>query len=331
MLLSQLLKQANINFDEKIISNDFEVSKIASLQKAKSNEISFITQKEYIKYLESTNAGAILLKDASGLKAKGGGILIEVQNPQLAMANLSKLFFIQEFDAFINKKVKDSSIDESATIMPNTYIGSNVIIGANSVIMPGSVISDNVIIGENCYIYPNVVIYHNCIIGNNVKIHAGSVIGVDSFGYATDKEGIHHKIYHNGIAVIADDVEIGANSTIGRAVLDKTMIKQGSKLGSLVEVSHNCIVGEHNLLVSQVGLAGSTTTDRNVVFGGQAGTGGHIHIGEFTQIAGRGAISKSLPSHSKYGGHPMMELNEWMKFYVGLKRLLKKYNDDKNK
>ncbi len=190
--------------------------------------------------------------------------------------------------------------------------------------MPNVVIGDNVSIGEHCKIYPNVVIYRDSIIGNRVNIHAGSIIGCDGFGYAHTAEGKHIKIEHNGRVVIEDDVEIGANNTIDRAVFGQTLIKQGAKIDNLVQIGHNCVVGEHTLLVSQVGLAGSTTTGRNVIMGGQAGTGGHIHIGDFVQVAGRGAVGKNLPPHTKWGGHPLMELNEWMKFYVSLRRLIKK-------
>ena len=119
-------------------------------------------------------------------------------------------------------------------------------------------------------------------------------------------------------------MEIGANNTIDRAVFGETIIKKGAKIDNLVQIGHNCVVGEHSILVSQVGLAGSTTTGRNVIMGGQAGTGGHIHIGDFVQVAGRGAVGKNLPPHTKWGGHPLMELSEWMKFYVSLRRLIKK-------
>lgn len=322
MKLSKILESLNIKQDLKY---DFHVTNIAPVDKALKNEISFINSKNFLKLLDSSNAGAVFVKSSSEIKRTDLN-LIEVPNPRLTMAHISKIFFIEEFNDFLKRRIKNSKIAKSAIIMPNVYIGSNVLIGKRSKIMPGSVISDNVIIGDDTCIYPNVVIYHKCVIGNNVRIHAGSVIGVDSFGYETDKDGQHHKIYHNGIVIIGNNVEIGANCTIGRAVLEKTEIQNGSKLGSLVEVSHNCIVGKNNLLVSQVGLAGSTTTGRNVVFGGQAGTGGHLHIGDFTQVAGRAAISKSIPANSKYGGHPMMELNEWMKFYVSLRRLLKKQN-----
>ena len=114
-------------------------------------------------------------------------------------------------------------------------------------------------------------------------------------------------------------------SIICAAVFGETIIREGAKIDNLVQIGHNCEVGAHSLLVSQVGLAGSTTTGRNVVMGGQAGTGGHIHIGDFVQVAGRGAVGKTLPPNTKWGGHPLMELDEWMKFYVSLRRFVKSH------
>ena len=171
-----------------------------------------------------------------------------------------------------------------------------------------------------------MLIYRESVIGDRVLIHANSVIGSDGFGYAQNALGEHTKIEHNGRTIIEDDVEIGANNVIDRAVFGETRVKKGSKVGHSCVIAHNSIVGEHSLLVAQVGLAGSTTTGRNVVLGGQVGTGGHVHIGDFVQVAGRGAVSKNLPPKSKWGGHPIMQLDEWMKFYVSLRRMLKENN-----
>lgn len=167
------------------------------------------------------------------------------------------------------------------------------------------------------------MIYRDTKIGDNVRIHAGSIIGSDGFGYAQTKDGRHIKIEHNGRVIIENDVEIGANSTIDRAVFGETLVAQGAIIDNLVQVAHNCRVGENSILVAQTGLAGSSILGRSVIMGGQSGTGGHINIGDFVQVAGRGAVGKNLPANTKWGGHPLMELEEWMKFYVNLRRFLK--------
>ncbi len=305
------------------ITNDFTIRSLSPIEYAESNDISYIDQDKYLPKLKDSNAGAVFIRKEHLDSIPSHIQPLIVENPHLAFAILSGHFANSEFSDTHTNYALDSSV-KNITIMPNVFIGKNVQIGANTLIMPGVVISDNVHIGENCKIYPNVVIYRQSIIGNNVNIHAGSVIGSDGFGYAHTNLGEHIKIEHNGITQIEDNVEIGANVTIDRAVFGKTLIKKGVKIDNLVQIGHNCVIGEHSLLVSQVGLAGSTTTGRNVVFGGQAGTGGHIHIGDFTQIAGRGAVGKNLPPNTKWGGHPLMQLDEWMKFFVSLRRIVKK-------
>ena len=317
------------------IANDFIIHALTPLEYGEEHDVSYIDQAQYFRVLAESKVGAVLVRerDYETHKASFPAHVqpLFVRNPHLAFAKLSQKFAQSEFaDPFTptlyDKSTKPSypNIQPCAQIMQGVHIGENVTIGARTLIMPGVVISDDVVIGDDCKIYPNVVIYRQSVIGNRVNIHAGSVIGSDGFGYAHTDSGEHCKIEHNGIVRIDDDVEIGANVTIDRAVFGQTHIKHGVKIDNLVQIGHNCVIGEHSLLVSQVGLAGSTSTGRNVVMGGQAGTGGHIHIGDFTQIAGRGAVGKNLPPNTKWGGHPLMPLDEWMKFYVSLRRMLKK-------
>lgn len=323
MLLSQALKEAFKGevFLKNKISNDFKLLGIAPLELATPNHISYIDQDKYICNLADSKAGAVFVRENLESSIPSHIQPLIVDNPHLAFALLSQLFAQSSFSI---SNYTECSISSTVQIAHNVSFGKNVKIGANSILMSGVVVGDNVEIGESCKIYPNVVIYQNTIIGNRVNIHAGSVIGCDGFGYAHTIDGRHIKIEHNGKVVIEDDVELGANNTIDRAVFGETRIKKGVKIDNLVQIGHNCIIGEHSILVSQVGFAGSTTTGRNVVMGGQSGTGGHIHIGDFVQVAGRGAVGKNLPPKTKWGGHPLMELDEWMKFYVSLRRMLKK-------
>lgn len=312
------------------ITRDFAINALTPLEFGEQNDVSYIDQPKYFAALRESKVGAVLVreKDYITYKERFPASIqpLFVANPHLAFALLSQYFTQSEFanpNASSAHIETSTGIHKSAQIMQGAYIGANVRIGAGTIIMPGSVISDDVQIGDECRIYPNVVIYRKSIIGNRVAIHAGSVIGSDGFGYAHTQAGEHIKIEHNGIVQIEDNVEIGANTTIDRAVFGTTLIKKGTKIDNLVQIGHNCVIGEHTLLVAQVGLAGSTTTGRNVVFGGQSGTGGHIHIDDFVQIAGRGAVGKNLPPNTKWGGHPLMPLDEWMKFYVSLRRMIK--------
>lgn len=319
MRLFELLKYLDVASEGL---KDFEVKSLNTLEDAQGNDIVYVDQDKYLSKLPECKAGAVLIHQKHQDKVPKHIQSIVVSNPHLAFAYLSS-FFANQFFADVGS---EAEVAQSAKVMEKVYLGKNVKIGERSVLMPGVVVGDNVEIGEDCILYPNVVIYSYTQIGNRVAIHSGSVVGSDGFGYAHTQDGKHIKIFHNGNVVLEDDVEIGANCTIDRAVFGETRIKTGTKIDNLVQIGHNCMIGEHSIIVSQVGLAGSTTTGRNVVFGGQAGTGGHIHIGDFTQIAGRGAVGKNLPPHTKWGGHPLMELDEWMKFYVGLRRMLKTKN-----
>ena len=297
---------------------DFDVSGLMPPQYATQNSISYVNDDKYLSLLGECKAGAILL-DIKHRDKNLGENTIFVENPYLVFANLTHFFMPKQI-----KHIESSGGKYSDTrIYSGAFIGENVRIGKHCEIMPNSVICDDVTIGDNVKIYPNVTIYKNSIIGNNVSIHAGSVIGSDGFGYAHTSDGTHTKIEHLGNVIIEDDVEIGANTTIDRAVLNSTIIKKGAKIDNLVQIGHNCVIGEYTILVSQVGFAGSTTTGRNVVCGGQAGTGGHVHIGDFTQVAGRGAVSKNLPPNTKWGGHPNMELKTWQKLQIKIRSLLK--------
>jgi UDP-3-O-[3-hydroxymyristoyl] glucosamine N-acyltransferase len=153
-------------------------------------------------------------------------------------------------------------------------------------------------------------------------IHAGSVVGSDGFGYAHTKLGEHIKLYQNGNVVIEDDVEIGANTTIDCAVFGSTVIKKGSKIDNLIQIGHNCIVGEHCIMVSQSGLAGSTTLGRNVVMGGQSATAGHLTIAPFTTFAARSGVTKSITERGVYSGFPLMEHKLWLKLQAKLAKIL---------
>jgi UDP-3-O-[3-hydroxymyristoyl] glucosamine N-acyltransferase len=204
------------------------------------------------------------------------------------------------------------------------YIGKNTIIGNDCTIMAGAYIGDDVKIGDNTIIYPNVTVYRDCKIGSDCIIHAGTVIGSDGFGFANTKDGKYIKIYQNGNVEIGNDVEIGANCTIDRAVFKTTKIDNGVRIDNLVHIGHNCKIGTGSILVSQVGLSGSTTLNHYVVMGGQSATAGHLEIGDFATIAARGGVSKSIEGGKIYGGFPLTLQNEWLKTQAKLAKFFKK-------
>ena len=236
----------------------------------------------------------------------------------MKLALASKLFAYKP-----QTKEEKPKIGINCDISPKATFGTNVTLGDNVIVMAGVYIGDNVTIGDNTVINPNVTIYHHSRIGSNCIIHSGTVIGSDGLGFDNTRTGEHIKIYQNGNVVIEDDVEIGANCAIDRAVFGSTVIRKGSKLDNLIQIAHNCEIGAYSILTSQVGLAGSTVLGRNVVMGGQSASAGHLKIGDFAQIAGMSGVTKTLDGGKIYGGFPAVEQKEWLRNQAKLNLLLK--------
>ncbi len=316
MKLSDIAKE----FGLRLVGEDKEIAGLEALDKAGPDELSFLENKKYLKSLATTKAGAVILKEEHlGSLPDGTSALIS-DEPYLTLAYISKLFAKPPFE----QEGEAPKIGKNCTIAEDVYIGYGSIIEENVTLMPGVVIGDNVRVGAGTLIYPNVTIYRDCIIGKNCIIHAGTVIGSDGYGFAHTKDGRHIKIYQNGNVIIEDDVEIGANCTIDRAVFGSTVIKAGTKLDNLIQIGHNSEIGENVLMASQVGISGSSKLGRNVVMGGQSATAGHLSIGDFAVIAARGGVTKSIPGGKTYAGFPLMEHKAWLKLQAILARMVKK-------
>jgi len=197
----------------------------------------------------------------------------------------------------------DAKVHPDATVMARATVGAGSEIGAGCVLHPGVSVGVRVAVGPDSVLHPHVVIYDGVTLGARVIVHGGSVIGCDGFGYAT-LDGVHHKLPQQGTVVIEDDVEIGANVTIDRARFGRTAIGRGTKIDNLVHIGHNVVVGEHTLIVAQVGIAGSTKVGRGVVLAGQAGVGGHLEIGDQAMIGARAGVTKNVPPGAVVSGYP---------------------------
>jgi len=315
MKLSQISKALNLEF----IQEDIEIVGLHTLTEADAFQLSFFNDKKYLETLSSTNAGAVFIDKAYAHLLPSSTIAIVTDEPYLKLAEASKFFAHK-----VSTTSEEPTLGSDCDIDRSTTFGKSVILGDSVTVMAGAYIGDNVTVGSNTLIYPNVTLYHGSIIGENCIIHAGTVIGSDGYGFAHTKMGEHIKIYQNGNAIIEDDVEIGANCVIDRAVFGSTYIRRGSKLDNLIQVAHNCDLGEHSLLASQVGLAGSTTTGRNIVMGGQSASAGHLHMEDFTTIAGKGGVTKSLKGHKTYAGFPAIDHKTWLRLQAKLAFLVKR-------
>ncbi|MDR0408428.1 MAG: UDP-3-O-(3-hydroxymyristoyl)glucosamine N-acyltransferase [Campylobacteraceae bacterium] len=308
MRLSNICKELFLSFE----GEDKAISGLQTIKDASSEHIVYLENEKFLDTLKDTKAGAaIVLEKHRQFVPKNCSVIIS-QNPHLDMALLSRLF-APKIVGFASKPPR---IDPSAVIMPNVYVGNGSVIKEDVTIMAGAYIGENVTVEEGTTIHPNAVVYNNCIIGKRCHLLANCVIGSDGFGYAHTRGGAHVKIYHLGNVVLEDDVEIGACTTIDRAVFGSTIIKKGTKIDNLVQVGHNCELGEHCIIVSQAGLAGSSTLGRNVVMGGQSALSGHIKIGDFATIAARSGVSKNIDGGKVYAGFPLMLHKDWLKMQV---------------
>lgn len=288
----------------------------ATLGRAEQGAISFLTNRKYEKQLGTTKASAVIVgKDTPSAPVS----LLVAEDPYYAFMQIMVLLHG-------HRKHKKTGISPRASISDTAKIGTDchiydfatvadgVRIKDGCIIYPGVYVGPDVQIGSDTIIYPNVTIYDGCKIGNRVIINANSTIGEDGFGYATHK-GIHHKIPQTGVVVVEDDVEIGVCCGIERGTLSDTVIGQGSKLGDLVTVGHGTKIGQHCLIVAQVGIAGSTNIGNHCTVGGQVGIVGHITIGNNVTVAAQAGVINSIPDNKVVLGAPAVEANVGRRAY----------------
>jgi UDP-3-O-[3-hydroxymyristoyl] glucosamine N-acyltransferase len=287
-------------------SADAEFAATNSLEAAEAGELSFLTDAKKAGRIGESGATVVICPE--GVDAVAGKTLICVKNPKLAFAQLQeRLYPRRRASMGISPQAVISAsaqIGEGANIYPGVFVGEDVKIGRNVELLPGCYIGDGVTIGDDCWFYSNVSIYAGCVIGHRVTMHSGAVIGADGFGYVPDEKGIIHKVPQVGIAVIEDDVEIGANSTIDRAAIGVTRIGKGTKIDNLVQVGHNVEIGPYCFLCAQVGIAGSAKTGHHVTMAGQAALNGHITVGSGVTVGGQTGVSKDTPDGVMLFGTP---------------------------
>lgn len=286
--------------DGKVEGNANEtVNAFAKIEEAKKGELCFLSNLKYEDYLYTTAASVVIVNESLELKKSVDTTLIRVKDAYSAFAILltkyqdlqtQQLQGIQE-PSFIAPTAK---IGKNVFIAAFCYIGDNVTIGDNVKLFAGVVLSNNVVLGNNCILHAGVKVYNDCVLGKNVIIHAGTVIGSDGFGFAPLADGTFKKIPQIGNVIIEDDVEIGANSTIDRATMGSTIIKQGSKLDNLIQVGHNAEVGSNCVIAAQTGISGSSKLGNQLMIGGQTGIAGHISIADGTKINGQSGVNKSI-------------------------------------
>lgn len=300
-----------LNAETNVVSNTM-FDNVADLIEANPQSICFYENAKFIDQLKATKAGLIVVPKDFDSTIKPDTNLIFVDKPYINFLMLVKQW-LKLSEVKPNGEVHPSAvisencvIAEKAIIGPHTFIGKNVKIGNNTILEANVSILDNCNVGDNCHVFPNVTIYHDSIIGDNCIIHAGCVIGADGFGFLFH-DGKQIKIPQVGNVIIENNVEIGANSTIDRATLSSTVIGEGTKIDNLVQVGHNCKIGNNSILCAQVGLAGSTIIGDVVYLGGQVGVGGHLTINNYAMIGAQSGVSNDVPEKAKYFGTPAID------------------------
>ncbi len=297
------------------------VTRVATIQDADEQSVTFLSNPRYYKYLETTRAGVILVNQ--GVEAPGKTLIV-VDDPYLAFARILTMYAYSppEFTGISDNASisKDAKVGEGVSVGAFSVVESGAEIGSGTFVASGVHIGKNVKVGRDCIIYPGVVIREESVIGDRVILQPGVVIGGDGFGFVP-RPGGHYKIPQIGRVVIGNDVEIGANSTVDRGAIGDTVIGDGTKIDNLVQIGHNVIIGKHCLIAAQVGIAGSAKIGDYVMIGGQTGIAGHIEIGSGVQIAAKSGVHASIKEGSIVGGSPAVPHKEWLKINVVWKKL----------
>ena len=300
--------QGRVEGNEQATVNTF-----AKIEEGREGAISFLSNPKYTHYLYDTKSTIVLVNEDVELEHPVSATLIRVKNAYESVAKLLQLYE--------SMKPKKTGVDPLAFVSPTAKIGQDVYIA------PFAYIGDNVTIGDGSRIFPHVTIYEGCRIGKNVTIHAGSVIGADGFGFAPTQEG-YDKIPQIGIVVIEYNVEIGANTCVDRSTMGQTIIHKGVKLDNLIQVAHNCEIGENTVMSAQVGMAGSTKIGSWCMVGGQAGFAGHIQVADKTFIGAQsGVISNTKGNGEQLIGSPTMDPKQFFKSQAIIRRLPEMYRE----
>lgn len=312
---------------EIIGSPDVQIHDVSPIEQGVAGTLSYVTDQRFLPALASTEASVVLLtRDLYDPSLTTAATLILVPNARQAMGQL--LQGVAEFlrprkhgieqPSFVAEGV---TIPEDAYVGAFAYIGKGVKIGKGVQIYPQTYIGDYTRIADNTIIYSGVKIYDHCTIGRDCIIHSGCVIGADGFGFEPDAEGVNRKIPQIGTVVIEDDVEIGANTTIDRAMMGETRVKKNAKIDNLVQVAHNVQVGDSTFLCAQVGIAGSTTVGKHCILAGQVGVANRLTVADNVVCGAQTGVASSIRQAGQYQGSPAIDAMNWRRSSVAFKNL----------
>jgi len=306
---------------------DAEVSKLAKIEEGDTGSLTFLANPKYTHYIYSTQASITIVDKDFVAENPITTTLIRVEN---AYKSFSKLLDYYN-QVLLNKSgienpvfvAESASYGENIYLGAFAYIGENAKIGDNVKIYSGCYIGDNVVIGDSVTIFAGAKIYSETIIGDNTVIHSGVILGADGFGFTPNENGEYAKVPQIGNVIIESNVDIGAATTIDRATLGSTIIRQGVKLDNQIQIAHNVEIGENTVIAAQTGIAGSTKIGKNCMIGGQVGIAGHINIGNNVRIQAQSGIGRNIKDGETIQGSPAFGYSDYSKSYVHFKNLPK--------
>lgn len=305
------------------------VSTFAKIEEGVPGAISFLANPKYTPHIYTTGSSIVLVSNDFVPEHEIKATLIRVDDPYATVAMLLEM--VAKMTQHLPEGIEQPSYIAEGVELPDgiyvgafAYIAPDAKIGRDVKIFPQCYVGQGVVIGDGTILYPGVKVYHGCKIGRRCILHAGAVIGADGFGFAPNN-GRYDKIPQMGIVEIADDVEIGANTTVDRATMGATRIERGVKLDNLIQIAHNCEIGHDTVMASQCGVAGSTKVGANCMFGGQVGMAGHITIGDHVNVGAQSGIPGSVKGGVTIMGSPAIDAREWSRQTVYVKNLSKLY------
>ena len=299
---------------------EVEINGVRGIDDAGPGHITFLSNVKYAPKLRSTQASAVI----AAQPVAGIPTLIS-SNPYLDFARALELFYqppLPRLGVHPSAAIALSArIGEGASIGPFVAVGENVIIGRDAVLHPHVVIYEGAVIGDRFTAHSHSVVREYCRIGDRVILQNGVVVGGDGFGFAKRADGKHHKIVQSGVTIVEDDVEVQSLTSIDRATFGETRVRRGAKIDSLVQIGHNCVIGEDNIICSQTGLAGSSILEKNVLLAGQVGISGHLTIHEGAIVYAQSGIGGDVKANSRVSGSPAFDASEWLRAITAFQKL----------
>lgn len=292
---------------------DARVSRIAPLTSADETGLSFLGGGRFRRHLESTRAGCVILSGGDADACRVPVLLSE--NPYLTFAEAARILYPQPpviGDIHPSAVVDPSAhIDPSARIGPTCVLEAGAVIGPRVFLGPGCIVGEGVEIGEDSRLVARVTLCAGTLVGKRALLHPGCVIGREGFGFARDGDR-WVRIPQIGRAILGDDVEIGANTTVDRGAIGDTLIGDGVKLDNHVQIGHNVEIGENTAMAANTGISGSTRIGRNCTIAGAVGMAGHLEIGDRVHFTGMAMVTRSVFEPGSYSsGIPAMPSADW--------------------